>query len=886
MRPIALELSAFGSYGKVTIVDFSDLQGQLFLITGDTGAGKTTLFDGIIFALYGRTSGGERAGSMMRSQFASPETKTYVRYRFALGTEIYEIYRNPEHMVEITLKNGTKKSRKVPQNVELTLPDKTVFQGKKNETDEKIEEIAGLSAEQFMQMAMIAQGDFLKLIYAKTDERKKIFTRLFGTGIYNRIEEELRKCSNEMDEKLSENKRALEQEYGRRMYPKGFEAKQEDYIANLQAALSYGRAQERELKKRCTAQKNQLDTLLEKINTAEVVEKWFLSLEEAERKKELYRNKKSETEELSSKLNLAKKAEIVRQAEISAKEAGMKLEQNYAEEEKQNAELERLRTSMNLYEDVTAWIELQIAKETYTILLGKLKLYGKKQQSVDNKRRLWQQATEESIQISRIYDQKYMTFLKEQAGILARDLKDDMPCPVCGSTIHPHPAKLSDMAVTEKEVKEAKANREKMEQKRQEAEQQYLLEESELKGCWQELTDSLEAGMKQKFQTAFEAEKALNLAFSSCEGEMKRLQETFLRSEVWKKFFVKAKQDFSSEKLEKEAKTTYQKLLAEHAKGLGEKKGRQEHTEELKAEYQSRCENYKRLWKELGFSDESSYHFSILSEEEQNKITEYLQSYEADCRKNNIEIKTLKEQLRGRKRLLTKDLRMERKELESIQKQTNQLLQEYHTANVTNEQVKENLRMYEEEQQKLQQEDAVIKSLFKTANGRLTQSAKMDFETYVQRQYFRQIISQANRRFLVMTNQQFMLQIKDEMTGKGKNEGLDLLVYSLVTGKLRDIRTLSGGEAFLAALSMALGLSDIVKQSVGGIRLDMMFIDEGFGSLDAESRKKAIQVLEELSDGKCMIGLISHVTELKEQLDKKLIVTRNEKGSSLCWENS
>ena len=208
-----------------------------------------------------------------------------------------------------------------------------------------------------------------------------------------------------------------------------------------------------------------------------------------------------------------------------------------------------------------------------------------------------------------------------------------------------------------------------------------------------------------------------------------------------------------------------------------------------------------------------------------------------------------------------------------------------HSAYQTNKAVWENSRKYQEEGIRLLEEDQVVKSLYRTAGGRLSGSAKIDFETYIQRQYFKQIIHEANKRLLTMSGQQFMLKLKEESdVGKRSNEGLDLSVYSLVTNSERDVKTLSGGESFMAALSMALGLSDIVGKNAGGIQMDMLFIDEGFGSLDADSRNQAIEVLQQLTGGKRMVGIISHVTELKEQIDHKLVVTRSDKGSKVSWE--
>lgn len=881
MRPIELEMSAFGSYGRKTCIDFSDLQGELFLITGDTGAGKTTIFDAIMFALYGRTSGGERAGNMMRSHFALPDTKTYVRYRFALGADIYEIFRNPEYSMEVTLKNGTRKERKVSQSVELIMPNQQVFSGKKSETDAKIQELIGLSGEQFTQMAMIAQGDFLKLIYAKTDERKKIFTKLFGTGIYTKIEERLRRASTDLDNKLEENRRALEQEYAAKICPEGFLSEEETPLIVVEKYLYFGREKEKEYKKQCTSLKNQLEDIQEKVNKAEVVEKWFLALEEAIGQQEAYHQKEAEIQQLKQKLSAAQQADVVRQAELCAKKTKEQLEQYRIEQQKLSEDVRRLTNSIALYPKVCDWVQSRTVMAQYKQIEAALECYRKQQKELGAIRESWQEITRESIQFGEVYNQKYVQFFKEQAGILAEQLETGNPCPVCGSLTHPHPAKISDESVSEEAVKKAQQKRDLAEKQRQEANQRYLLKEAEVQRQWQELAKRIRECMQQEVTDVSEAETVIRQKVMLEEQRAKELQGLFAQHADWN-FYL---EDEMCLEMAAEAEQIYQRLLSEHGSKSGEQKAKQEQVEQLTNAYAAETKAYENLLLQFGFSDEETYRRQLLSEKKRNALVEQIETYQDNCKKNAIRIQTLKQQLKGKKRVSIEELKLQRRTLETKQKQVNDRKQNMHTANAANERVLKKMQTYEANRAKLEEEDAVLKSLYKTANGRLSQSVKMDLETYVQRQYFRQIIRQANRRFLVMTNQQFMLQIKEEMTGKGRNEGLDLQVYSLVTGSLRDIKTLSGGESFLAALSMALGLADIVRQNAGGIHLDMMFIDEGFGSLDGESRRKATKVLEELSDGKCMIGIISHVTELKEQLDRKLIVTRNEKGSKICWEN-
>ena len=212
MKPLKLEMSAFGSYAGLVEVDFTKAGSGLFLITGDTGAGKTTIFDGIAYALYDETSGGERSGSMMRSQFADAKTETYVKLTFLSHGKIYQVRRNPEHKIQKELKNGNTTLRNIPKNVELILPDGQVFPEKKQGTDREIVNLVGLDVNQFTQTAMLAQGDFLKLLYTKSDDRKAIFSKIFQTGYCAKIQDYFRQQASILKDELEKQEQALRQE--------------------------------------------------------------------------------------------------------------------------------------------------------------------------------------------------------------------------------------------------------------------------------------------------------------------------------------------------------------------------------------------------------------------------------------------------------------------------------------------------------------------------------------------------------------------------------------------------------------------------------------------------------------------------------------------------
>ena len=195
-------------------------------------------------------------------------------------------------------------------------------------------------------------------------------------------------------------------------------------------------------------------------------------------------------------------------------------------------------------------------------------------------------------------------------------------------------------------------------------------------------------------------------------------------------------------------------------------------------------------------------------------------------------------------------------------------------------------QVWKSRQEEREQWGTYASDLYQRLSGNIS-GFRMDLETFVQRQYLERILYAANRCFLEMSAGQFELRMYDlDKAGEGKNHGLDLMVYSAVTGKVREVRTLSGGESFMAALSLALGMADQIQESSAAIHLDVMFIDEGFGSLDEHSRNQAVRVLQEMAGGSKMIGIISHVTELKQEIDDQLLVIKDESGSHVRWQIS
>ena len=926
MKPLKLTMSAFGSYAGKNVIDFTGQQQGIFLITGDTGAGKTTIFDAITYALYNQTSGGERNGNMMRSQYARPETETYVELEFLYRGQTYRVRRNPDYKITKTLKNGRIREQKVPHSVELTLPDGTVFPEKKNATDAKIIEILGLTADQFSQIVMIAQGDFLKLLYTKSDERKMIFSKLFRTDIYWKIQENLRRKSMEMDERIQENDRAFEQEKSRIIpLPESEELPLDELVERLRERLkdalkeqNLRRANVEELNKKITKYEeiNKLFVSLEKIRqTGKELE--ARQAESKERRQQIENARKADKVLVAEQQNLRQQQEVEHSAQAIAKmtetlandqemfeSLKTQLQEVEAIKKREAADLQKkmlaLEQSFPSYEALqNARSEEQQAKKVWEDLgktseesfhkkeagIAALK-EQQKQQVVEQTKKNWEQTSLSASESAKHYEHMYEAFLKEQAGILAENLSAGCPCPVCGSTVHPDPAKLSDHAVTELEVEQAKKTRAAAEEKRDMAYAAFEAEKTE----------------KQKLAQAVEKEEAdFVLAQTIAKQQRKEAEQNYvslqkiaeqIREKLVYPSLAEAKKQYAAmqkalEAAEQEIERKRQKVseLAEAMNTLkGQKLAEEENQKTAKKLAVKTEKEYAKLLEKSGFVSEETYHLAILPERSRSKLEREEKEYESQCLRQQSEQKLLEKQVSGKTYTDTTELNEQLKAEKQALKEAEKTYMELHTAYENDRSVLQNCAVYLEKGKKLESEDQVIKSLSKTANGRLSGSAKIDFETYIQRQYFKQIIHEANKRLLTMSNHQFILKLKEEAnTGRKTNEGLDLSVYSLVTDSERDVKTLSGGESFLAALAMALGLSDIVERSAGAIHPDMMFIDEGFGSLDAQSRQQAIEVLGELAGDSRMVGIISHVTELKEQIDRQLVVSRTDKGSRAVW---
>lgn len=915
MRPLKLTLSAFGPYADRIELDLNKLgTSGLYLITGDTGAGKTTIFDAITFALYGEASGDNREPSMLRSKYAKPETPTEVELTFTYAGKTYTVKRNPEYARPKTRGDGftTQKA-----DAELRLPDGCIIT-KQRDVDQAVREIMGVNRSQFMQISMIAQGDFLKLLLTTTEERKAIFRQIFKTQLFQSLQESLKRDAGLLNDQCTSARDSLKQ------FINGIEADELD-VLSIDAAKAKSRDLPvsdvmlllQKLIEQDTAKEAALDKRASEIcDELERISGILGKIEAQENAKDAIRKNKTDLELESNRCTELKRtfeAQRARQPEA---------DQALEEKSKLEAELDRYDALDKLQHDIKAAWETLNAKETVqceqtaeyeeggkalssrkeelkTLAdAGEKKqgLSAQKEQKAARKRdiegllsslaglaseraslKALQNEYSEAAESSRIatadYEQKNRAYLDEQAGIIAETLEDGQPCPVCGSTSHPHCAKKSSDAPTESQIKKAKRNAETMQQAAQRKSEQCAATKGKIETQEHAIQEKLTALCLPS--ELDDAESALHTSLSNLDAEISALTKSITAEE---KRILRKKELEEAIPLDEtalaELKAALDNLSAEIAglkAGIQEmEKQRQKDAERLrfdakqKAEARIReLETTARALKEQIKAAEDAFHAS-------------------DRRVGEIKtaIKALEEQL-AEKIAFDKDAGVQKKNALSAERaEIAQKVKSVSSRLSTNRSALHHIEGKAADLDQLEKRCAWVKALSNTANGSISGKEKIMLETYIQMTFFDRIIARANTRFMIMSNGQYELKRRKTAENNKSQSGLDLDVIDHYNGTERSVKTLSGGESFKASLSLALGLSDEIQSSAGGVKLDTMFVDEGFGSLDEESLNQAMKALSGLADGSRLVGIISHVAELKRRIDKQIIVTKNRSGGS------
>lgn len=1071
MKPVKLVMSAFGPFRGVTEVPFSDLGSSgIFLINGDTGAGKTTIFDAISFALFGNASGENRSPESFRSDYAGDDEKTYVELVFQHRNKEYRLYRNPSYRRNKKRGSGTTEEK---AEANLIMPDGRVITGY-NQVTETITELLGIDWKQYKQIAMIAQGEFLQLLTAGSDKRAVIFRKVFNTQIYESIQKKLRDMANKLkyqcddiDKRICQylsgiicNEESIHKTFFEE-WKKSMDINQVERLMELLSSeISWDQKAYLEREEEINELKEKVEAKAMEYAKAEQLNKMIADLHEADKEYGQMLQRQEEINQEKNRYQLAEKAlhivkpvqenylrinkevsDITKDIEKGKTEKKL-LEEEYkilsaklSEKKEYEPRIEALGKEINRQEEEIKRYEIIDAKIALRSQLQKRKqqmekaiaeMEDKKQQltkeQIDLQKEIesfgecdkelllcenqveslnhtilqiekmvkdiqrWNEEKDdllilqeelkvaESIyrQCNHEYMEKEALFLKEQAGIMASNLQEGCPCPVCGSTKHPQKAVLTEGAPNGDEIK-------KLKEKAEEAHREMLsaASKSEKQNTRLKL---LEASLMENAMLILEGESEVALTMEESKkdhrgilnnellehspmdwisiqtqnqlqeirlykGELEEKRKQLLQDTKSKKEYsdrlLQIQEEFrgidqalslKKDELSKcsmelseifgtlgtlmndltyptkmEAEAALSKLLEEWEQlkselSLAERALHQceVNLSSTKAvleenirkyankviELKKASEGYMDSLKTCGFEEkgtpnEDKYLAVLMKEEELEALRTDIEAYQR--RKENLEnrIENLKEETKGQSMKDLNRIILEQKQLNQRMEKCTEETRQIYLRLQTNSDIYGKIGEQNRLQEKTRQEFMTISELSKTANGELVGKTKIAFEQYVQAFYFEKVIHEANKRFYKMSNHQYILQRKEEASNLRSMAGLELEVMDFYTGKARSIKSLSGGESFKAALSLALGLSDVIQSFAGGIEMDTMFVDEGFGSLDSDSLEHAIDTLHSLTTGNRLVGIISHVGELKERIDKKIMIEKTVEGSSL-----
>lgn len=964
MRPEKLVLSAFGPYAGETVIDLSKLgTSGLYLITGDTGAGKTTIFDGIMYALYGRTSGDDRSGAMMRSRYSSPDTATYAELFFQYRGKHYRVRRNPGYMRPKKRGTGMVEEK---ADAQLELPDGTVIAGISN-VNREIQGIIGLDDRQFAGIAMIPQGEFRKLLYASTDERIKIFRQLFHTELFSDFQRELknremklRRENEDLHTRIRQiadgaDKRVLElpadpgceggkdggaADAAADIEPSETEtaaaetseaaaaeavetiekaaagdAPLEDMLSAMDVLIEANEKNSEELtkaKKKLDGEISELDLVIEKGRRRDEhvrereqalkdIEKWKASLETAEGIRQECQKKVKDAADLDRRAALMQdslgdyeKLDELRSRIKRLKSWGDELA---VESEKLKEEEQKVAAGIQRGQEREAAVQgcegrLSEAFNAGTVLKKEIQDL---QQTVDSAEKVRDLLEKRKLAVGRFgkaqsaekegdrrYEELYHGFLESQAGIMAGELEEGRPCPVCGSVEHPAPAVSKDGGPEKADVEAARKDLEGLRKALDRSSREAAQVGGELSAAASDLNNragalGLEAAVDISVPTSVGAlvDEASEIIKKKKEEKDERARE--FRAAKAQVDELKELRDSLPKLRKKEAdiRNSIAGNQAESVKNETEMKAAQDSAGQLsgKLEYPGKAEAEKEIRRiqdlqgQLRKAAEDADRRSRDAEGELRKAEARLGMLEralADLPAVDTEKET------GRRQVLA----ARREWLDGLAADLAGLVRGMASARRNSEQL-----IREESRNREQWKD--VKDLSDTFSGSVTGRDKIQLETYVQMHYFDRIIARANTRFMVMSSGQYEMKRRAAASDRKSQAGLELDIIDHYNGTEREVNTLSGGESFMASLSLALGMADEIQASAGGVQLDTMFVDEGFGTLSPEFLDHAIQALGGLAQGDRLVGIISHVAELRNRIDKQVIITKTPSQGSV-----
>ena len=910
MRPLTLTLSAFGPYaGQITLALEQLGKNGLYLIRGDTGAGKTSIFDAIAFALYGEASGDQREAAMFRSQYAAPDTPTFVELTFESAGKTYRVRRVPEYTRPAKRGGGVTLQR---AEAELTMPDGRVVTRVK-EVGQAVREIVGVDREQFAQIAMIAQGDFLKLLVASTEERMRIFRQIFHTGRYQKLQAALKDQLAALSRARDKLRDGLMQAVGSARYPADSvlgqrladaqagrlllqetaalldEIVRQDSAAQEagrralerldkqigQAARTLGQARElaaaRTQLRDAQAKRQAIQQEMEKAGAARAAlaarkpEREALAQQAAALAEEVRRHEacsrldqaleaaqKRYTDGCAAQAACAKQLTDLADQQAAARAGQERLADSAIRAEKQRAEhaalLEEQRAFNGLSRDLDA-------------VAASARQYARVQKD-------YLAAAQSAEAAQGRYQQMNRAFLDEQAGILALGLQDGAPCPVCGACSHPRPAQVTLGAPREADLEQAKQQAAAA----QDEAGRLSAEAGQLRGA----LEARRAGLQQRAREL--------LGDVPCEEMAEQIAAAGAalrdRLAACKSALDQAQQDMRQ--LDQFGHT-----LRTLEQAVQQAQARQAAAQQAIARAEQDTQHLARQKQELAdglrYPDQAAARRAAQQTKDtiqdlDRRTEQAEQAYQA-CKSQADALEGTIAALAGQLEHAPEiDMETIQAELEACNARR-RALEDGQTARAArldrNQDALRALETHGAALAEAEQKWGWVKSLADTAGGQLVGREKIMLETYVQMTYFDRILERANTRLMVMSRGQYELKRRAQAENNRRQSGLELDVVDHYNGSVRSVKTLSGGESFQAALSLALGLSDEVQSAAGGVQLDVMFVDEGFGSLDEEALEQAVRALSDLSGGNRLIGIISHVEALARRIDRQIVVTKH-----------
>lgn len=923
MKPLKLTISAFCSYAGVEVIDFSlfGKQGK-FLITGKTGSGKTSIFDAITFALYGTASGETRNPDGLRSINANPSTETYVELLFEYGSKIYTVRRSPSYWRNSIRGGGLTLQDPV---LTLTYPDGHVESGNRK-VQNQIDSIMGISREQFTQIVLIAQGDFMKLLKADTSSRKDIFRKIFSTGKYKDVQDAFHRELTILEKKLSSLKTVLQvnlnnvdckpdSKYSislaqQKSNPDLASLDMQNMLSLVQAIINEDEADVILMLQQQQGISDRLSFISKEIGAGEAMAKARETYSKAEAE---YNSLKPSLDTLKQQLQqqeqnlpriealketitrkndalaLYDACELLHKEYTKAIDNAAKLEKELRQA-KQDAEVraQRLDSAQKEYDSLAKIGELLqkqiLEQQTVKEKMSKINLLGNELKSFEtakvnlNQARLKSERsladfTAKSNEYQRVSD----IFFRCQAGILAKDLREGEACPVCGSTQHPSKAAytedLSD--ISEATVKET--------QKKMQLADEERRKDSEYSSVLNAEVNEKSANLQTKVKELLgdcELDSAIEIA-----------RKTWLSLKEQDKLYD---QEITDLKQKQNKRSELEKMLPDLNKALATLKveliptimanisSENAKAEALDSQLKEKRQALSFDSKELALKDLE--HDKKVMNDMASLYDEAKKKYDAtDSKLKQLSgvISGAEQSLKDAKEYDMDQLREQKKVQDEAMSQITESLKSINIRLAANKTAYDNLNKETTSLEEDTEKYSCLSTLVSTVRGNLSGKEKIDLETFVQASCFNRILHHANIRLGNMSNGKYSLKRREGATKLNQQSGLELdVIDHFDNNAVRAATTLSGGESFLASLSLALGFSDEIQQSAGGIRIDSLFIDEGFGSLDPEARSAAVRTISQLAENNRLVAVISHVEDLESCFDKRILVTKDKNNVS------